>query len=428
MTKPGSSPLPPGVIAMRHATSRRSFLGQSTGLIGAAGLVGTSSPESARGFQANDTITVGCIGTGGRCQQLMKSLANVPNVRVAAICDVYEPNRQESKKLADKDAAIFTDYRALLDRKDLDAVLIGAPDHWHVAMTVDACGAGKDVYVEKPLTHDLSEGKRVIEAQDRHKKIVQVGTQQRSMPHFQKAKELIDSGRIGRVFKAHLTWNRNQTTRMARDQAAIDPKLVDWKGFLGSAPNQPFDAYRFRNWRWFWDFGGGLLTDLMVHFVDVAHWYLNLDHPEKAVTIGNHFAARDVWETPDTIQCLLQYPGDIQVYYEGTFSNARNGAMAEFMGTEGTINLDRGGYRIFPERGKGEYEEWIVGSDPARGRDFYDKPDGELLHLTNWIDSIRSRKTPNCPAQAGVSAASAAHLGNLAYRAGGVATWNALTV
>src|SRR5262249_47824592 len=160
-----------------------------------------------------------------------------------------------------------------------------------------------------------------------------VGMQQRSMPHFQKARELLRAGRIGRVLKVHLTWNRNSGGPMRRTPMGVDPAKLDWKAFLGSAPNQPFDEFRFRNWRWFWDFGGGLLTDLMVHFIDVAHWFLDVDHPEKATTIGNHFASRGVWETPDTIQCLLTYTGDVQIYYEGTFSNARNGAMIEFMGT-----------------------------------------------------------------------------------------------
>lgn len=400
--------------------SRRSFLGQGAGLVAASTLLAAST-ESARGFAANDTITVACLGTGGRCQHLMKSLANVPNVKMVAVCDIYEPHRESARKLADKSAVSVKDYRELLDRKDIDAVLIGAPDHWHVPMTVDACAAGKDVYVEKPLTHDLSEGVRVIKAANDHKKIVQVGTQQRSMPHLQKAKELLDAGRIGRVFKVHLTWNRNQTDRIMKGNPSLDPKTVDWKAFLGSAKDQPFDEYRFRNWRWFWDFGGGLLTDLMVHWIDVAHWFLNLDQPEKAVTIGNHFAAKGVWETPDTIQCLLQYPGEVQVYFEGTFSNARNKAMAEFMGTEGTLNVDRGSYRIFPERNKGKYEEVIVGTDPTRGADFYDKPDGELLHLTNWVECMRTRNKPNAPVEAGVSAAAAAHMGNLAYRRNEVA-------
>ena len=409
---------------MRPPTeTRRAFLQTGAGVAGAAALLGPTV-ESARGFLANDTLDVACLGTGGRCQTLMRSLANVPGVRIAAVCDIFAPNREAARKLADKDAAAVEDYRELLARKDIDAVLIASPDHWHVPMTVDACAAGKDVYVEKPLTHDLSEGERVVRAQDDHARIVQVGTQQRSMPHLQEVKRLIDAGRIGRVFKAHLTWNRNQTDRMSKGAPTLGPNPVDWKKFLGNAPDQPYDEYKFRNWRWFWDFGGGLLTDLMVHWLDVAHWYMDLDHPERAVAIGDHFASEGVWETPDTIQCLIHYPDRKQVYFEGTFSNARNAAMAEFMGTEGTINVDRGGYRIFPERGKGQYEEHIVGIKPTtRGADFYDLPDGELLHLTNWVECVRSRAKPNAPAEAGVRAASAAQLANLAYRRGIAAEW-----
>ena len=408
---------------MRRLTaSRRTFLQSGAGIAGVSALLDTI--ESARGYAANDMLNVACLGTGGRCQHLMRSLVHVPGVRIAAVCDIFEPNRENARKLAHPDAIAATDYREILARKDIDAVLIASPDHWHVPMTVDACAAGKDVYVEKPLTHDLSEGAKVIKAKDDHKRIVQVGTQQRSMPHLQKAKALLDAGRIGKVFKVHLTWNRNQTDRMAKGNPTLGPNPVDWKAFLGTAPDQPFDEYRFRNWRWFWDFGGGLLTDLMVHWIDVAHWFLNLDHPERAVTIGNHFSAKGVWETPDTIQTLLQYPGNVQVYYEGTFSNARNAAMAEFMGTEGTLNVDRGSYRIFPERNKGQYEEQIVGTKPTtRGADFYDLPDGELLHLTNWVECVRSREKPNSPVEAGVGAASAAHLGNLAYRSGQTANW-----
>jgi predicted dehydrogenase len=402
--------------------SRRAFL-ETVGVIGAGGLLTGSGVETARGYQVNDTIRVGCIGTGGRCRTLMKSLAEVPNVKMVAVSDIYEPHLNEGKKLADSKAVAIKSYRELLDRKDIDAVLIGSPDHWHVPMTIDACKAGKDVYVEKPLTHDVSEGAAVIAAANENKRIVQVGMQQRSMPHIQKARELLRSGRIGTVLKVHLTWNRNTGPSIKRVPMGVDPNKLDWKAFLGSAPDQPFDEYRFRNWRWFWNFGGGLLTDLMVHFIDVAHWFLEVDHPERATTIGNHFAAAGVYETPDTIQCLLAYPNNVQVYYEGTFSNARNGAMIEFMGTDATLYVDRGRYEIHPERGQGKYEEWILGSDPHRGRDFYDKPDGELLHLTNWIECIRSRQRPNAPVEAGVSAASAAHLGNKAYRSGQVAAW-----
>jgi len=414
-----------GIGTMNHESkTRREFLG-TMGHLGAGALLTATGVESARGFVANDTVEVACLGTGGRCRTLMNSLAKIPNVRIAAVCDIYDKHLAEGRKLADPHAVVSRNYRELLDRKDIDAVLIGSPDHWHVPMTIHACQAGKDVYVEKPLTHDLSEGKAVIDAQNKNQRIVQVGTQQRSMPHLQKAKELIQQGRLGKVFKAHLTWNRNQPGRIVRTPLGVNPQEVDWKSFLGNAPDQSFDEYRFRNWRWFWDFGGGLLTDLMVHWLDVAHWFLDLDHPTQATAIGNHVSSKGGWETPDTIQCLLAYPGDVQIYFEGTFSNARNAAMAEFMGTDATLYVDRGRYELHPELNKGKYEELILGTDPHRGRDFYDKPDGELLHLTNWIECVRSRSRPNSPAETGVGAASAAQLGNQAYRTGQVATWKA---
>ena len=395
--------------------SRRTFLRAGAGLFAAL------AAESSRGYAANDTLNVACLGTGGRCRTLMQSLKKVPNVRIAAVCDVWDHSLAEAAKIADPKAHQSKDYRALLERKDLDAVLIGSPDHQHVPMTVAACAAGKDVYVEKPLTHDLAEGQAVIDAQNKNKRIVQVGTQQRSMPHLREAREILKGGGLGRVLKVHLTWNRN-AARFARPKENIDPKTVDWKGFLGGARDQPFDEYRFRNWRWFWDFGGGLLTDLMVHWIDTVHWFTGEDRPREATAVGDHFAAEGLWETPDTIQCLLRYP-TFQAYFEGTFSNARNAAMVEFMGTEATLYCDRGRYEVIPERNKKVAAREVVHGAGPRGADFYDKPEGELLHLTNWVECVRSRKAPNCPAEAGVAAAAAAHLGNVAYRGKKVAEW-----
>jgi predicted dehydrogenase len=401
---------------MTARSNRREFLAA-----GAVALAAAARPGV--GYAANDAVSIGAIGTGGRCRQLMKSLGKVPGVRVTAVADIWDVSLNNARPLADTKALVTKSYKELLDRKDVDAVVIGSPDHWHVPMTVDACAAGKDVYVEKPLTHKPSEAAAVMHARNKYRRIVQVGTQQRSMPHFQKAAELIKAGRIGRVHKIHLTWNRN-VDRVRRFPLGVDPKTVDWKAFLGNAPDQPFDEYRFRNWRWFWDFGGGIFTDLMVHFIDVAHWFLDLDRPVAAVSIGSHLAAKGVWETPDTVQTLLTYKDGLQAYFEGTFVNARNGAMIEFMGSDGTLYLDRGRYEIHPERGIGKYEELILSTQPARrGADFYDKPDGELLHLTNWVECLRSRNPPNCPAEAGVSAASAAHLANAALRSGQKAEW-----
>ncbi|HEV3416694.1 MAG TPA: Gfo/Idh/MocA family oxidoreductase [Pirellulales bacterium] len=395
------------------SSTRRRFL-EDVGL-GAAAAMTVAAATPAKAISPNDTIHVGAIGCGGRFQALAKALLKIPGVKLAAVCDVWDENLEKAVKIADPQAFKTKDYRALLDRKEIDAVLIAAPDHWHARLAIEACNAGKDVYVEKPLTHDAAEGPAIVKSQDDNKRILQVGMQQRSMPQIQQAHDVFKSGQLGKISKVHLSWNRN--TLRAPGTPQVDPRTVDWKMFLGAAREQPFDAYRFRNWRWFWDFGGGILTDLMVHFLDVAHWYLDLDRPIAATTAGQWYQNKDRWETPDTIETLLTYGDDKPlVHFEGTFSNARNGARIEFQGTEATLYIDRGRYEVIPERGKKIKASELVLGDGPRGADFYDNPDGELVHLTNWIECVRSRKTPNAPAQAGVSSAAAAHFANRAFR------------
>lgn len=403
--------------------SRRDFLQATAATAFAAGFTATS-----RGYAANETISVGCIGTGGRCRKLMESLKGLRGAQIVAVCDVWDQHLAEGKKLAEPNAFATKEYERLLERKDIDAVIIGAPDHWHVPLTIAACAAGKDVYVEKPLTHDLSEGAAVVDAQNKHQRIVQVGTQQRSMTHLIEARELVKSGALGKIVKIHCSWNRNQD-RIRVTKFGVDPNTVDWKRFLGSAKDQPFDEFRFRQWRWFWDFGGGIFTDLMVHWIDVAHWFLDLDHPAVATSLGDWFMAKDIWETPDSVQTIMQYPEHhLQAYFEGTFSNARNGAMLELMGSEGTLYVDRGRYEVIPERNKRlQPKERIMGT-LHKGADFSDVPDGEALHLSNWLQCIRTRNTPNSPAETGVSSASAAHLANLSLRSSQVAKWEGRSV
>ena len=406
---------------MNPSPDRRTFL-ESVSWTAATALT-AGYTATATGYASNETIRIGCIGTGRRCRALMRALAVLPGVQIVAVCDVWDAALAEGRKLADKNAFVTKDHRALLDRKEVDAVVIGTPDHWHVPQTIDAMAAGKDVYVEKPLTHDLAEGKAILDAQAKYRKVVQVGTQQRSMPHIQKAYQLVRAGHIGRVHKVHLTWNRN-TLRTQKPNLNIDPKTVDWKRFLGSAKDQPFDEYRFRQWRRFWDFGGGIFTDLMVHWIDVAHWFLDLDHPATAHSIGDWFLAKDVWETPDTVQTLLRYPDpQVQVHFEGTFVSNRNGAMIEFMGTEGTLYIDRGRYEVIPDRGKKLEPSALILGEGSKGLDSYNPPDGESLHLANWLASIRSRQQPSAPIEAGVRAAAAAHLANQALRSGQTAVW-----
>lgn len=404
---------------MDEKQSRRRFL--STAGIGAGLALGGFQATSA-GYAANETINVGIIGSGGRARHLMVNLAEIPGAKMVAVCDVWDEHLSKGQDLADPDAFATKHYEEILSRSDIDAVLIGAPDHWHVPMMIAACEAGKDVYVEKPLTHDLSEGPVAIAARDRAKRVVQVGMQQRSMPHLIEAKKMVESGQLGTIRKVHLTWNRN-AKRSVRSDFQLSRDTVDWKRFLGKAPDQPFDPYRFRNWRWFWDFGGGIFTDLMVHYVDVAHWYLGVDHPAAATSIGNTFTDPE-WETPDTVQTLMQYEKpEVQIYFEGTFYNARNRAMMEYMGSEATLYCDRGRYEVIPEPGKSVAAKELVLGSGDRGSDFFDQPNGELLHLANWLECIRTGATPNAPVEAGVSAASAAHIANKALRKGQVAHW-----
>ncbi|MDX2182231.1 MAG: Gfo/Idh/MocA family oxidoreductase [Bryobacteraceae bacterium] len=390
------------------------------------------SSSSAFGYPANETVRVGVIGAGGRGQHLMRNSEGVAGLKYAAVCDIWDANLEKGKQLAGGDAFTTKDYRALLSRKDLDAVLIATPDHLHAALTIAACEAGKDVYVEKPLTHSLEEGAPVIAAQNRYKRVVQVGMQQRSMPQYQRAKEIVESGRIGPVHKVRMTWNRN-ANRVNRQPLGVDPRTVDWGRFLEGARKQEFDEYRFRNWRWFWDFGGGIFTDLMVHQVDIAHWILGLDHPAEAHSIGDNIDAAEVWETPDTVQTLLRYPEKkLQAHFEGTFVSSWNGEMIEVMGHDGTIYLDRGRMELYPDprrifggrldKPKFEYEEMVIGNGP-KGADFYEKPNGEKLHIEDWLKAVRTRSKPVAPAEAGVSSASAAHLANLALRSGQKAVW-----
>jgi predicted dehydrogenase len=386
-------------------------------------LMGAASYSRILG--ANDTIQVGCIGVGGRAQVLLRNFEAIKGTRISAVCDVWGENLEKARQIAGPGAFATRESEQLLARRDVDAVVIGAPDHQHVPLTIAACRAGKDVYCEKPVTHDMREGRPLLEAVRASGRIVQVGTQQRSMPHMQKGKQLVLDGKIGKVHKAHITWNRNAPR--AAQTYQIDAQNVNWERWLGGAGKRQFDAYKFRQWRWFWDFGGGLFTDLMVHQIDIVHWILGLDHPETASSIGDWFSAKGIWETPDTVQTILRYPeAEVQVYFEGTFSNARNAAMIELMGTDGTLYLDRGRYELYPEARtkKFPYEEWILGAG-ARGADFYDNPNGELLHLTNWVEAIRTRKPPIAPAQAGVSSAAAAHLANQALRSGQAARWSA---
>ncbi len=348
---------------MTSRLDRRSFLAAGT-----AGLVGAhTSLTNAAGFPrfqgANDRVSVGIIGTGMQGRSVLRAHVKLEDVEIRAICDVYAPNLEKGAELA-PEADRLTDFRQVLDRKDIDAVVVATPDHWHALMTVMACQAGKDVYVEKPTSVAIAEGRSMVEAARKYKRIVQVGTQQRSAAHFQKVVELVRGGKIGAITSVRC-WNvGNQSPEGIGNPPDSDPPAdLDWDMWLGPAPKRPFNANRFGvfpgifpHFRWFWDYAGGMMTDWGVHLIDIAQWAMNVEAPLSVSAVGGKFHLEDNRETPDTIQAIYQYPG-FAMSYENRVCNGNplngHGYGIEFYGTEGTLFVDRQEFAVTPERRRG---------------------------------------------------------------------------
>ena len=392
-------------------TDRRDFI--KTAAIATAASYG-------RILGANDRIRIAGIGTGGRCQYLLSLLNKAGGNQIVGICDVYEPRRLEAREKVAPEAREFTDYRKVLEQADIDAVVIGAPDHWHVPMTIEAVKAGKDVYVEKPVTHRMEEGEPLLRAVTESKRVVQTGMQQRSWPHFQQAHEIVANGGLGQVTFIRTYWYQNHLLLGQANRLPIDSSKLDWKMFLGSAPDQPFDAERYRNWRWFWDFGGGSLTDLFLHWVDVAQWYMASDTPSDAVAMGGKFVIPE-WQWPDTVNAAFRYPGNFLVNFDCSLMGYLEGGGLMFHGTKAMLRIHRGGFSLYPEQPK--YTELPdLGSVTQEVKSTHD---GGFDHIKNFLECIVSRNTPNAPVSVGIAAARAGHLGNQALRSGQAAKYPA---
>jgi len=363
---------------------------------------------------ANDRIRVGGIGTGGRGTYLLDNVAHLEGTEIVAVCDVYEPHRRRAISQVAKDAREYGDHRQVLDLKDVDAVVIGTPDHWHVPITIEAVRAGKDVYCEKPVTHTLAEGEPLIAAVRESKRVVQTGTQQRSWEHFIHAKEQIAGGALGQVTMIRTYWFQNHIAN--QDAVNVDPSKLDWKRFLGSASDRPFDADQYAHWRWYWDFGGGAMTDLFIHWVDVAQWYMDDDQPLRATATGVK-ALLQQRQTPDTMSAALQYRKSI-VEFDSTLLGYIEGGGLMIRGTKGAMRLHRSGFEIYneiPRYAEGFNMPPVVAKETS-------PRDGGIDHMKNFLDCVRSRKTPTAPVEVGVAAARAGHVANLAMRGNGVWT------
>ena len=370
---------------------------------------GMTALASTRVFGANDTIRLGVIGAGQRMKGLLDSAAKAGPYQIVAVSDVYGPHREAVKERSNGEATTHLDYREVLD-KNIDAVIIATPDHWHVPITVDAIKAGKDVYLEKPVTHTIEEGAVLTKAVRASKQILQCGMQQRSWIHFRDAVDLIQAGSLGRVVQVRTYWWQNYSRSWA--MKPVDQQALDWKAWLGSAPVQPFTDEKFAHWRWFWNFGGGAMTDLFTHWIDVVHWAMKADQARNAFMLGDKYVF-DQWDCPDTIQAAFRYPG-FDVVYEGMMSSSIDDGGLEFRGTDATLKLDRAGFAVYRE-GVQRDQNPIMNDRSYR--------DGTIDHVLNFFECVKSRKEPNAPVETGVAAARAGHIGNLAYSKSGQVSW-----
>ncbi|MCI0628864.1 MAG: Gfo/Idh/MocA family oxidoreductase [Acidobacteria bacterium] len=351
---------------------------------------------------------------------------HVAGAQVVALADVYEPSRDRAAARFGPGVTKFHDYRKLLEQKDIDAVIIGSPDHWHKQMLIDAVEAGKDAYVEKPVSHSLAEGPEMIRAVEKTGRIVQTGTQHRSWSHYIRGKEIIDSGALGNVRLVESYWflNYRGALGMVRQQRT-DLSKLDWKAWLGSAPPQPFSEMKFRLWRYYWDFGGGALTDLLTHAIDTIQWYMDSPTPSSAIAVGHAYDFE--WECPDTISCTLEYPKGFLVTYTGNHATGIDFGSIIFRGSKGILEISRAALAVYEE----DSVRTFGGYNPASQR-WRPQPkvyvesehEGTADNLRLWLESIRSRKTPNANIRVGVEAARAAHIGNAALLGGKKARWN----
>jgi predicted dehydrogenase len=371
---------------------------------------------ASRLFGANDRVNLVIIGIGGRGTDHIKEYSKLNSCRVTGICDVNQAARERGAALVEKLTGSkpneYPDMRKVFDDKSVDAVSIATPNHWHALATIWGCQAGKDVYVEKPASHEIWEGRKMIEAADKYKRMVQVGSQGRSIPYKIKAMQLLHDGAIGKVYMAKgLCYKRRKSIGHTPDEPV--PAGIDWDNFLGPAPMRPFSMNRYKyNWHWFWDTGNGDIGNQGVHEMDLARWGLNKNTlPNSVVSTGGKFAYEDDQETPNTQVATFDY-GDSRLVFEvrGLITNPEQGIMVGniFYGTDGFMTLDEKGYQIY----KGEKKEKV--NDESLKEETWDTSP----HMQNFLDAVKSRDNKHLAARVdiGVTSAALCHLANISYR------------
>ncbi len=440
----------------KERISRREFMRTSAGAAGAtlaarSFLLDPGSLEaSARPVAPSDTIHLGIIGVGMQGSGLLRTAIHLPGVECIGACDLYDGRQELAKEICDKPIPTTRRYQELLDNKDVDCIIAAVPDHWHKQIVVECANAGKDVYCEKPMTHHVSEGFEMVAAEQKNKRIVQIGSQRRSSIVYAKAKELYDRGAIGDVCLVEATMGRNEPCGAWQYAVPPDlsPQTVDWDAWLGTAPKRPFDPVRWARWRCYQDYGEGIPGDLFVHLLTGIHYIAGITAPpERAVSAGGLFRWQDGRDVPDVMTTLYDYP-KLRAMVRVTL-NTEAPEITRFMGTRGVIEVhgdtvslstqDGSDHRPcspgWPKKTRMEYaEHWEEEHDqkpetaiaveaatfhaPAGYSDGRD-------HMRNFFQSVRTRQPSVEDATFGNNTAIACHMANYSYFKKTVAVWDA---
>ena len=420
------------------STDRRTFLAATA----------LTAASYARIHGANERIGLGFIGYGLMGKGHVATFQQFPDVAMVAIAEVHRGRLAEGKKAMGGDAKAYADFRKLLDDPKVDAVVISTPDHWHVKMAQLACHAGKDVYVEKPLSLFVAEGRWLIDDAARFKRVVQVGTQQRSGEHYAKARDLIRRGHIGKVVSVRMTNTRNVTPGFGTPADADPPADLDYDLWLGPAPARKYNLNRaLYHFRWFWDYAGGQMTNLGAHHLDIVDWVLGLDTLKAVTSVGGRFALTDNGETPDTQDALFVCDGWTAAFaMRECAAGPRPEYGLEFVGTKGTLGITRSGFVVTPDADlppanqvpgvkdghpAGGPQAIPAEARPPRTAAMTDRSGSSAAqyrnHARNFLDCVKSRKTPVSDVASGHRVAVACHLANLSLRFGRSLRWDAKT-
>ncbi|MCW5981782.1 MAG: Gfo/Idh/MocA family oxidoreductase [Bryobacteraceae bacterium] len=417
--------------------NRRRFLktaGLGAAMAGAGPLAAQTASSRDAVAGANDRIRVALIGCGGMGRGDLKDFLRVSGVQCVALCDVdkaqMDQTVREIVEPAGQRADLLTqDFRHVVDRNDLDAVIVATPDHWHALPTIMACKSGKDVYVEKPLSITVGEGRVMVDAARKHKRVVQMGTQQRSARHYTDAVEYVKDGKLGKVRLvrawAYLDW-KGRTPVLPDSEP---PEGVDYDMWLGPAPKRPFNRNRFHfTFRWYWDYSGGLMTDWGAHMIDIANWAMGIKAPSSAMSVGGKFGyPDDAMETPDTQQVMWQYPSFSMIWEHalgvGRGPEAREHGV-QFHGEQGVLVIDRQGWEVYPETDRIDRPDRVYKSS---GKPRYNVPandDMHFAHVKNFLECMRSRQNPRSDVEIGHDSMIACHVANAAFRLGRRVDWD----